>query len=63
MNAVEKVQQRPAETAAPAVWVAVSGVLIAFGLDPEKAAAVAGLLGVLTPLVVTFFVARSRTRA
>ena len=53
-----KVAQRPAETAAPAVFVAVTGVLTAFGLDPAKAAAISGLLAAVTPMVVTYVVSK-----
>jgi hypothetical protein len=58
MNPIEKVQQRPAESATPAVWTAVTGVAVAFGVDPVKAAAVAGLAAVLTPILVTYLHAR-----
>lgn len=63
MNPVEKVQQRPAESATPAVWVAITGVAVAFGVDPEKAAAVAGLAAAVTPIIVTYFHARSVNKA
>ena len=53
-----KVAKRPAEAAAPTVWVALEGVLHAFGVDPGKAAAVSGLIAVLAPMVVTYFVAK-----
>ena len=63
MNPIEKVQERPAESAAPTVWVALSGLMVAFGVDPTKAAAIAGVAAALTPIVVTFFAARRRERA
>ena len=57
MSAVSKQTskvKRPAETATPAVFVALTGVLTAFGLDPGKAAAISGLVAAVTPGVVTF---------
>lgn len=45
-------QNSPGEIAAPAVWVALGSVLVAFGLSPTKASAVAGMAAVLTPYVV-----------
>jgi hypothetical protein len=57
---IEKVQERPAETAAPTVWIALSGLMVAFGIDPQKAAAIAGVAAALTPTVVTFFAARRK---
>ena len=46
--------KRPAETATPAVFVALTGVLTAFGLEADKAAAISGLVAAATPAVVTF---------
>ena len=46
--------KRPAETATPTVFVALTGVLTAFGLDPAKAAAISGLVAAATPSAVTF---------
>lgn len=62
MNPIEKIQQRPSESAAPTVWVALSGLMVAFGVDPQKAAAVAGVAATLTPIVVTYFHAKRKAR-
>jgi hypothetical protein len=52
------VRRRPAETAAPGVWVALTATLSAFGVEPTRAAAVSGLVAAVTPMVVTYFHAR-----
>jgi hypothetical protein len=60
--AVRRVAQvigrRPAETAAPGIYAALTGVLVAFGVSSTKAAAIAGLVGVIVPMVVTYFSAK-----
>ncbi len=59
---VQAVAKRPAEVAAPTVWGAASGLLIAFGLKPDKAFAISGFASAITPAVVTFFNRRKRGR-
>jgi hypothetical protein len=54
------IRHRPAETTAAGLYPAVTGFLTAFGVDPVKAAAVAGLIASLAPMVVTYFVARRK---
>ncbi len=46
--------QRPAEYGTLGAWGAVSGLLIAFGVDPLKAQAVAGAVAAVAPAIITF---------
>lgn len=54
----ELVKRRPAETAAPTVLGALTALLVAFGVDPARAAAMAGVVAVLAPTVVTWWKTR-----
>lgn len=49
------VKRRPAETAAPTVLGALTALLVAFGLDAARAAAIAGAVAVITPTVITWW--------
>lgn len=51
----ELVKRRPAETAAPTVMGALTALLVAFGVDPARAAAIAGVVAVLVPAAVTWY--------
>jgi hypothetical protein len=46
--------KRPAEFSAPAVWAALTALAVAFGVDPAKAAAFAGMAAALAPAIVTW---------
>lgn len=42
----------PGETGAAAVWAALGGLLIAFGVETDKALAISGAAAAVTPYIV-----------
>jgi hypothetical protein len=54
-SVAETVDKHPAETSAPSVLAVVTAVLIAFGVEPERAAAIGGVAAALTPIIVTWW--------
>jgi hypothetical protein len=53
--AQKTISKHPAETAAPSLLAVVTAVLIAFGVDAARAAAIGGVVGALAPIVVTWW--------
>jgi hypothetical protein len=51
---VNHVKRHPAEYGAVGIWGAVVGVLTAFGVDEEKAMAIAGLAATAAPGILTW---------
>lgn len=48
------VQEHPAEYGAVSVYATLTALLTAFGLDADKAAAIAGAVAAITPAVLTY---------
>lgn len=48
------VSKRPAEYGAAGAYAALTGVLVTFGVEPAKAAAIAGLAAAVVPAVLTY---------
>lgn len=63
MAEVSILRKRPAELGTPAVSAVVFSLLSAFGVDAEKAGAIAGAVAVFAPAVITLLVARSQPLA
>lgn len=54
MKKPPRVSKRPAEYGAAGAYAALTGVLVAFGIEPAKAAAFAGLAAAVTPGALTY---------
>ena len=50
------VARRPAESIAVGSFAGLTGILVAFGVDPDKAAAFAGAVSALAPMITSFVV-------
>lgn len=46
--------RRIAETGTPTIGAALTGVLVAFGVDPYKAAAISAMVMALAPALLTY---------
>ncbi len=57
VSAALKPSASPGEVSAIGIWGALSALLIAFGVDPARAAALAGVAGTLAPYAVTAVIA------
>jgi hypothetical protein len=49
------VRRRPAESTAVGIYPALTGLLVAFGVDPVRAAAIAGVAAAVAPMAVTWW--------
>jgi hypothetical protein len=56
-SAALKPSASPGEVSAIGIWGALSALLIAFGVDPARAAAMAGMAGAVAPYAVKAVIA------
>lgn len=50
------IARRPAESLAVGSFAGLTGLLVAFGVDPDKAAALSGAVAALVPMVTSFVI-------
>ena len=62
VSAALKPSASPGEVSAIAIWAALSALLVTFGVDAARAAAIAGMAGAIAPYAVKAFKAWRKKR-
>ncbi len=63
VSAALKPSASPGEVSAIGIWGALSALLIAFGVDAARAAAIGGMFGAVAPYAVKSLIAWRKKRA